>query len=58
MVGTWGFLTNWQKLEGPFWKDALPAASKGNITAAAKARWEIDLLSPSDIVKSRCRRTA
>ena len=43
VVGTWGFLTNWQKLEGPFWKDALPAASKGNITAAAKAQTEVNL---------------
>ena len=32
VVGTWNFLTNWQKLEQPFWVTDLPAASGGNLT--------------------------
>ncbi|MBL8673763.1 MAG: TRAP transporter substrate-binding protein [Rhodospirillales bacterium] len=43
VVGTWGFLTNWQQLEGPFWKDHLPKASGGNITANAKSLTEVNL---------------
>ncbi len=43
VVGTWGFLTNWQELEGPFWKEVLPQASGGAITANAKAQTEVNL---------------
>ncbi len=43
VVGTWGFLTNWQKLEAPFWNEVLPTASKGQITGVAKAQTEVNL---------------
>ena len=36
VVGTWGFLENWQQFEEPFWTDTLPAASGGKLTANAK----------------------
>ncbi|MEZ5738016.1 MAG: TRAP transporter substrate-binding protein DctP [Burkholderiaceae bacterium] len=41
--GTWGFLTNWQKLEGPFWSEVLPKASNGQISGVAKAQTEVNL---------------
>ncbi|MEZ5819672.1 MAG: TRAP transporter substrate-binding protein [Bradyrhizobium sp.] len=43
VVGTWGFLTNWQKLEQPFWNEVLKNESKGQITASAKAQTEVNL---------------
>ena len=33
VVGTFGNLTNWQKLEKPFWEETLPKASGGKLTA-------------------------
>ena len=46
VVGTWGFLTNWQKMEEPFWKEVLPKASGGNLTANVKALTEVNLKGP------------
>jgi TRAP-type C4-dicarboxylate transport system substrate-binding protein len=43
VVGTWNFLTNWQKLEQPLWATDLPAASKGNITGNIKSITELNL---------------
>ena len=43
VVGTWGFLENWQQFEGPFWTDTLPAASGGKLTANAKPYTELGL---------------
>lgn len=43
VVGTWGFLTNWQKLESVFWKEDLPKASGGALTANVKAQTEVNL---------------
>jgi TRAP-type C4-dicarboxylate transport system substrate-binding protein len=43
VVGTWNFLTNWQKLEQPLWATDLPAASGGNITGNIKSITELNL---------------
>lgn len=43
VVGTWGFLTNWQKFEESFWKEALPKASGGRLTATAKSLTDVNL---------------
>lgn len=43
VVGTWGFLTNWQQLEDPFWKTDLPKASGGNLTGNAKSLTDVNL---------------
>lgn len=41
VIGTWNFLTNWQKLEVPFWTVDLPAASGGNIKTNLKSVTEV-----------------
>jgi len=43
VVGTWNFLTNWQKLEQPFWVTDLPAASGGNLKGNIKSITEVNL---------------
>jgi TRAP-type C4-dicarboxylate transport system substrate-binding protein len=43
VVGTWNFLSNWQKLEQPFWKTDLPKASGGAIKANLKSVTEVNL---------------
>ena len=43
VVGTWNFLTNWQKLEQPLWTTDMPAASGGNITGNIKSITELNL---------------
>ena len=43
VVGTWNFLTNWQKLEQPLWATDMPAASGGNITGNIKSITEVNL---------------
>ena len=43
VVGTWNFLTNWQKLEQPLWAADLPAASGGAITGNIKSITELNL---------------
>ena len=43
VVGTWNFLSNWQKLEQPFWTEELPKASGGAITANLKSVTEVNL---------------
>lgn len=43
VVGTWNFLTNWQKLEQPFWTTELPKASAGNISGSIKSITELNL---------------
>jgi len=43
VVGTWGFLENWQQFESPFWTETLPAASGGKLTANAKPYTELGL---------------
>ena len=43
VVGTWGNLTNWQKLEGPFWNETIPKESGGKITAQAQPQTELGL---------------
>jgi TRAP-type C4-dicarboxylate transport system substrate-binding protein len=43
VVGTWNFLTNWQKLEQPLWATDLPAASGGAITGNPKSITELNL---------------
>ena len=43
VVGTWNFLTNWQKLEQPFWATDMPAASGGNIKGNIKSITEVNL---------------
>jgi len=40
-VGTWGNLSNWQKLEKPFWETDLPAVSGGSLTGEAKPQTEL-----------------
>lgn len=40
-VGTWGNLSNWQKLEKPFWETELAAATGGAITGEAKPQTEL-----------------
>lgn len=43
VVGTWNFLTNWQKLEQPFWATELSAASDGKLTGNIKSITEVNL---------------
>lgn len=43
VVGTWNFLTNWQKLEQPLWTADLPAASGGSIRGNIKSITEVNL---------------
>ena len=43
VVGTWNFLTNWQKLELPLWTTDMPAASGGNITGNVKSITDLNL---------------
>lgn len=43
VVGTWNFLTNWQKLEKPFWTEDLPKASGGKLTGNIKSVTEMNL---------------
>ena len=43
VVGTWNFLTNWQKLEQPFWTKELPDASGGNLKGNIKSITEVNL---------------
>ena len=43
VVGTWGFLENWQQFESPFWTENLPAVSGGKLTANAKPYTELGL---------------
>jgi len=40
-VGTWGNLSNWQKLEKPFWETELAASSGGILTGEAKPQTEL-----------------
>src|SRR3546814_11031581 len=42
-VGTWGNLSNWQKLEKPFWETDLPEASGGILTGEAKPQTELGI---------------
>ena len=35
VVGTWGHLTAWQKIESPLWAEMMPEASGGKLTAQA-----------------------
>jgi TRAP-type C4-dicarboxylate transport system substrate-binding protein len=43
VVGTWNFLTNWQKLEQPFWTKDLPDATGGNLKGNIKSITEVNL---------------
>ena len=43
IVGTWNFLTNWQKLEQPFWTKDIVEASGGNIKGNIKSITEVNL---------------
>jgi TRAP-type C4-dicarboxylate transport system substrate-binding protein len=43
VIGTWNFLTNWQKLEQPFWTSDLGKASGGNLTGNIKSITEVNL---------------
>jgi TRAP-type C4-dicarboxylate transport system substrate-binding protein len=43
VVGTWSFLTNFQKLEKPFWTEDLPKASGGNLKGNIKSITELNL---------------
>jgi TRAP-type C4-dicarboxylate transport system substrate-binding protein len=43
VIGTWNFLTNWQKLEQPFWNEDLPKASGGQIKTNLKSVTEVNL---------------
>lgn len=43
VVGTWNFLTNWQKLEKPFFTEDLPKASNGNLKGNIKSVTELNL---------------
>jgi TRAP-type C4-dicarboxylate transport system substrate-binding protein len=43
VVGTWNFLTNWQKLEQPLWATEMAAASNGAITGNIKSITEVNL---------------
>ena len=45
VVGTWNFLTNWQKLEQPFWVTDLPAASGGSLTGNIKSITEVSAIT-------------
>jgi TRAP-type C4-dicarboxylate transport system substrate-binding protein len=43
VIGTWNFLTNWQKLEQPFWTKDLPEATGGNLKGNVKSITEVNL---------------
>lgn len=43
VIGTWNFLTNWQRLEVPFWNEELSKASNGNLKANLKSVTEVNL---------------
>lgn len=43
VVGSFGNLTNWQKVEKPFWTEEVGKASKGAITATAQSTTELNL---------------
>jgi TRAP-type C4-dicarboxylate transport system substrate-binding protein len=43
VVGTWNFLTNWQKMEQPFWTDDLPKATDGKLKGNIKSITEVNL---------------
>ncbi len=43
VVGTWGFLSQWQDHESRFWNKMLPEASGGKLTANAKPYTELGL---------------
>ncbi len=43
VVGTWNFLTNWQKFEKPFWTEEIDKASGGKLKANIKAVNELNL---------------
>ena len=42
-VGTWSFLTNWQKMEQPFWTEDLPKATGGKLKGNIKSITEVNL---------------
>ena len=50
VVGTWGNLINWKQHESRLWKEVLPEASGGKITANAKPYTELGL-SGFEVVK-------
>ncbi len=43
VIGSWGFLSNYQKHEKPFWTEVLPKKSDGNITAKIPAITDLGL---------------
>jgi TRAP-type C4-dicarboxylate transport system substrate-binding protein len=43
VVGTWNFLTNWQKMEQPFWTEDLPKATGGKLKGNIKSITEVNL---------------
>ena len=43
MVGTWGNLSNWKVNEGPFYKETIPQASGGKITADAVPQTDVGI---------------
>lgn len=43
VVGTWSFLTNWQKLEQPFWTQDIGKASGGKLKGNIKSITEVNL---------------
>ena len=43
VVGTFGNLTNWIKVEQPFWTKDVPDASKGQVTAQVQSQTELGL---------------
>ncbi|MEX0828296.1 MAG: TRAP transporter substrate-binding protein [Haliea sp.] len=43
VVGTWGYLNTWTKVEKPFWTEELKAASSGAITVDALPMTEVGL---------------
>jgi len=42
-VGTWGYFTNYQKHEGPFWNKRIAKATKGQIIGEIKPHTELGL---------------
>ena len=42
-VGTWGYFTNYQKHEGPFWNQRIAEATKGQIIGEIKPHTELGL---------------
>ena len=41
VIGSWGFLDHWKEREGPFWKEQIPEATGGALTANAKSLTEL-----------------